>query len=364
MKKSPDYILLFIVLALLSIGLIMVFSASPTMAMKLGDPYYYLKRQILFMILGFLALLLGFKIDYNYLKEWSPWFLGGSICLLLLLFIPGLGQEISGAVRWLNLGLFSFQPSEITKLALIVYLSSSIADKKDKIKNFLEGLLPLLLLIMFITFLIIRQPDLGTTLVILGTSGLMLFVGEVQIAHLFGLAAVGLAGLLGLILASPYRLRRIVAFINPWQDPRSAGFHIIQSLLAVGSGGPLGLGLGQSRQKFFYLPQQVTDFIFAILCEELGFIGGLIVITLFALFIIRGLKISREAPDKFTMLLSAGITGWIAIQALINISVVIGLLPTTGIPLPFISYGGTSLLVLLFSIGLLLNISQVQELKT
>ena len=356
-KPKIDYIFLFTVLALSAMGLIMVFSASPTMALKLGDSYYYLKRHIFYLLLGFSALYFGVRVDLEILKKWSVPILVSSILLLLLVYIPGVGKRISGALRWIDLAIFSFQPSELIKFTLVLFLATVLSKMGEKIKDFFRGLLPLLILLGLVSALIIMQPDLGTAISIAGTTFIMFFCAGTRALHLVLLGGAGIAGVIGLSLSSAYRVRRMIAFLNPWKDPQGAGFHILQSLLAIGSGGLFGLGLGASRQKFFYLPQQFTDFIFAILCEELGFVGGLGIIILFIIFAARGFRIAFTAPDSFSFLLASGLVSWLTLQALINIMVVVGLLPTTGIPLPFISYGGTATIVSLFSAGILLNIS-------
>jgi cell division protein FtsW len=359
MKKrgySLDYLLLFAALALSAIGLIMVFSASPTMALKLGDSYYFLKRHILYLLLGFSALYLGTRLDLALLRQRANVIFAVSFILLILVYIPGVGQEISGASRWIDLGLISFQPSELMKLAVVLLLADLLTKTGDKLKT-IAGLLPPLLITGLIAGLIIAQPDMGTAITIAGTAFIMLFVAGAQLAHLGVLCALGAGGILMLSLVSPYRLRRLMAFLDPWQDPQGIGFQVIQSLLAVGSGGLFGLGLGASRQKFFYLPQQFTDFIFAILCEELGFIGAATVVFLFALLLAGGIRVAYRAADQFHSLLAIGLTAWLTIQATINIMVVLSLLPTTGIPLPFISYGGTATIINLFAVGIILNVS-------
>ncbi len=356
-KPKIDYIFLFSVLALTAIGLIMVFSASPTMALKLGDSYYYLKRHILYLLLGFAALYFGTWLDLGILKKWAKFILIISLLFLSLVYIPGIGKRISGALRWIDLVIFTFQPSELIKFTMVLFLASLLSNWGEKIKDFFKGLLPALLIIGTVSAIIIKQPDLGTAITIASTSFVMLFAAGASIFHLVAIGGVGIASVIGLSLSSPYRMQRLIAFLNPWKDPKGAGFHIIQSLFAVGSGGLFGLGLGASRQKFFYLPQQFTDFIYAILCEELGFIGGAGVIVLFLIFAARGIRIAITASDNFSFLLATGLVSWIVIQSLINLMVVVGLLPTTGIPLPFISYGGTATIVNLFSVGILLNIS-------
>jgi len=335
----------------------MVFSASPTMALKMGDSYYFLKRHILYLLLGFSALYFAVRLDLEKMKKWSGLILILSALLLLVVYIPGMGKKMSGASRWIDLVIFSFQPSELIKFTVVLFLASMLSKIGGKIQDFFRGLLPPLLLVGLITGLIILQPDLGTAISIGATSFIMFFAAGAKIWQLVLLGGVGIAGVIGLSLSSAYRMRRMLAFVNPWKDPQGFGFQIIQSLLAVGSGGVFGLGLGASRQKFFYLPQQFTDFIFAILCEELGFMGGVGVVALFIIFAVRGIRIAATASDDFSYLLATGLVSWLTLQALINIMVVLSMLPTTGIPLPFISYGGTATIVNLFAAGILLNIS-------
>jgi cell division protein FtsW len=354
----PDYILLFVLMALLSVGFIMVFSASPTLGLKLGDSFYYLRRHFLYLLIGFAAMAVGLRVDYHYLKKWSTPAMFGAILLLFALYIPGLGRTIGGAVRWLDLTIISFQPSELAKIVVILFLASLFSSWHGERGTMPKVLLVALAPVLLVAFLVLKQPDLGTTLVIIGTTFFMLFIAGVGHKLLLSIAFGG-AGLTALLIFnSAYRLRRISAFFDPWRAPFDVGFHIIQSLLAIGSGGIFGLGLGASKQKFFYLPQHYTDFIFSILSEELGFLGAFGVVFLFVLFVIRGIRIARFAKDDFGVLLAGGIVSWIALQAVINLYVVTGLFPTTGIPLPFISFGGTALVVTLYSAGVLLNISK------
>jgi len=358
LKFKIDYIYLFSVLALSAVGLIMVISASPTLGLKHGDTFYYIKRELFFLILGMAALYYGLWLNLDNLRNKAYLLFIISIALLILIFVPGVGRRVLGASRWIDLGIISFQPSELIKLTMVVFLARWLADRKDAIKNFSRAILLPLILLGFIGILIIRQPDLGTFIVVAATVFSMLFVAGMEIWQLLSMGSIGVVILIGLSVTSTYRLRRLTAYFDPWKDPQGVGFHIIQSLLAVGSGGLMGLGLGASRQKFFYLPQQFTDFIFAILCEELGLIGGAGVILLFIIFAARGMRIAMEANNFFKALLAAGITSWLTIQALTNIMVVLGLIPTTGIPLPFISYGGTATILNLFAVGIVLNISR------
>jgi cell division protein FtsW len=356
-KTKIDYIFILSVLVLMAMGLLIVFSASPTMGLKLGDTYYFIKKHILYLLLGFAALLYGASLEIDKLRQRARLIFGISILLLLLVYIPGVGKKVSGASRWIDLMIFSFQPSELIKFAIIVFLADYLSKLGKQIEDVWKGLLPPLLVVGAVAGLIILQPDLGTAITISATSFILIFAAGARYLHLAFLGGAGAFGVLIISLVSPYRLRRLVAFIDPWKDPQGIGFQVIQSLLAVGSGGLTGLGLGSSRQKFFYLPQQFTDFIFAILCEELGLIGGGVVVILFMLFCARGLRIAYSTGDKFSSLLAVGIVSWLTMQALINIMVVVGMLPTTGIPLPFISYGGTATIINLFAVGIVLNIS-------
>jgi cell division protein FtsW len=356
-SKSLDYIFLFSLLALATIGTIMVFSASPTLGLRLGDSFYFIKRHIFYLLLGFGALYFGFQLDLDTLKKRAgPLFLV-SLLLLLVVYLPGVGRKVLGASRWIELGILSFQPSELIKFTMVVFLAAWLAARRDKLGDFWRGFLPPVLLVAAIFALIVKQPDLGTALTIALTSLVMLFTAGADLRQIGGIGALGLLGVAVISITSPYRLRRLMSYLDPWQDPQGSGFQIIQSLLAVGSGGLLGLGLGASRQKYFYLPQQFTDFIFAILCEELGFIGGAVVVGLFCLLAYRGLMIALATADPFKNLLAVGLVTWLTLQALMNIMVVIGLIPTTGIPLPFISYGGTATIINLFAAGVVLNIS-------
>jgi cell division protein FtsW len=333
----------------------MVFSASPAMAMTIGDSYYYLKRHMLALSIGFAAMYAGMKLELPQLKNSAPYLIAASLFVLLLVLIPGVGLSAGGAKRWIYLGLFSFQPGEVVKLALIVFLAKELSDKPIK-----DALLPSLAALFAAGILILMQPDLGTALIVTTVAFIMFFLAGSPIKHLGIAAAASILSVLAISLGNKgsYRYRRIMAFLNPQIDPTGIGYHITQSMIAIGSGGLFGLGLGQSKQKFYYLPQNYTDFIFAIFCEEMGLIGAVGMVILFFLIIARGLRIVINSPDDFSLLLSGGIVSWIGFQSILNMAVVLGILPTTGIPLPFISYGGTAIVVTLFSVGLLLNVSQ------
>lgn len=358
-KSAPDFVLIFVTLLLLAIGLIMVYSASAVWAdYKFHDSFFFAKRQLLFAGLGFVAMFMIMNIDYWTWRKWAKPILIICFILLLAVLIPGIGMERNGSRSWIGVGAFSIQPSEFIKLAMIAFLAKFLSEQQRHITTVKKGLLPSLSLVFIAFALIMLQPDLGTGTVMVGTCVIMIFIAGARILHFGFLALLGIGGFVGLVISAPYRMKRITSFLDPWQDPLNSGFQIIQSLYAIGPGGLLGLGLGMSRQKFFYLPEPQTDFIFAILAEELGFIGGSLVLILFSLLLWRGIRIALGAPDLFGSFLAVGIIAMIAVQVMINIGVVTGLMPVTGITLPFLSYGGSSLTLMLMAVGILLNISR------
>lgn len=359
-RPAPDLTIIVSTLLLLVIGVIMVYSASAVRAFHdFGDSMYYLKRQSIFAVLGVICMVFAMKTDYWLWKKLAKPLLIISFVLLIIVLIPGIGVVRGGARSWLGISSLGIQPSEFAKLALIIYIAHLLSEEnRTKITHFVKGLLPPLLLVGAAFGLIMLQPDLGTGAVLVGATVFVIFAAGARLSHLVGLGMVGVLGLVGLIVAAPYRLQRITAFLDPWQDPLGAGYQSIQSLYAIGPGGFAGLGLGMSRQKYSYLPEPQTDFIFSILAEELGFIGGATVLMLFLLLIWKGMRTAITAPDTFGSLLAAGIIGIVAVQVIINIGVVIGLMPVTGITLPLISAGGSSLTLLLTAIGIVLNISK------
>jgi cell division protein FtsW len=358
-KTTPDFILLIITLTLLAVGLIMVYSASAVWAeYKFHDAFFFAKRQMLFAGVGIAAMFFIMNINYWTWRSWAKTILIVCFVLLILVLIPGVGNVRNGSRSWIGVGAFSIQPSEFMKLAMIAFLSKYLSENQKLITTFRKGLVPSLALVFTAFAMIMLQPDLGTGTVMIGTCIVMIFVAGARVSHFAGLGLLGVAGFVGLIVSAPYRMKRITSFLDPWSDPLGSGFQIIQSLYAIGPGGLFGLGLGESRQKFFYLPEPQTDFIFAILSEELGFIGGSFIILLFALLLWRGIRIALGAPDLYGSFLAVGIIAMIAIQVMINIGVVTGLMPVTGITLPFLSYGGSSLTLMLVAIGVLLNISR------
>ncbi|MGE5371789.1 MAG: putative lipid II flippase FtsW [Solirubrobacterales bacterium] len=358
-EGPPDFVLFMVTVILVCIGLIMVFSASAvTSSARYDDAYYFAKKQVIWAVISFLGLALAMRFRYEKLKDLGKPLILLAIFFLIVVRIPGIGHLVNGSYRNIALGPFNFTPSEFAKICLVLFLSANLARHYQVVRNFTTGLAPYLGLVGLLCGLIMLQPDLGSALVIAGTGYCMLLVAGARFSHMGLLALVGVLLIVLAIQLEPYRAARLMAFWDPWKYPANEGFQTIQSLYALGSGGLFGVGLGQSRQKFFYLPEQHTDFIFAILGEELGLLGVLVVLSLFFVFAWRGFRIALKAPDTFGSLLSAGITMMIIIQAVINLGVVSGALPVTGIPLPFISYGGSSLMFTLAAVGLLLNISR------
>ncbi|WP_018753253.1 stage V sporulation protein E [Paenibacillus sanguinis] len=358
-RTAPDFWMMVSILGLLAIGIVMVYSAGSVLAFHdYGDSFYFVKRQLLFAVLGLAAMFFMMNFDYRLLRKYAK--IGLLLCFVLLIavLIPGIGVVRGGARSWLGISSFGIQPSEFMKLGMILFLSYWLSKEDYRITHFTRGLLPPLGVIGLAFGLIMLQPDLGTGTVMLGASLFIVFTAGARIRHLAGLAAVGVLGFAGLIIAAPYRLQRITAFLDPWSDPLGAGYQIIQSLYAIGPGGLAGLGLGMSRQKYSYVPEPQTDFIFSILTEELGFIGGLLVLLLFLILVWRGMRVAMTLDDAFGSLLAVGIVGMVAVQVVINIGVVIGMMPVTGITLPLISYGGSSLTLMLTALGILLNLSR------
>lgn len=365
-RGTPDFLLLFLTLALASFGLIMVFSASSMSAIynQDGDSLFYTKKQVLGIVLGTIGMFVSMNIHHTKLKKLTPLFFFA--VLLALILVPFFGHYAKGARSWFLIGPLQVQPSEFAKVAIVMYLAALIAKKGDKIKNFQKGLLPALLIVGFVFFLIMLQPDLGSAIILSMGALLVIVVGGANLKHLGILAgagaAVGSAVLALLFVINPdfggFRLARFTTFLNPWADERDTGYHIIQSLYAFGHGGFTGAGFGQSIQKLHFLPAPHNDFIFSIIGEELGFIGASLFLLVYLLFIWRGIIVALRATDTYASLVGIGIIGTIAIQALINLGGVTNSIPLTGVTLPLISYGGTSILVTLASLGILLGISR------
>lgn len=362
MKKRIDIYLFFAVLILIGIGLIMIYSSSYIWAeYKFNDAFKYVKHQGLFTIVGMFLIFIISKIDYKIYYEKAGVIFGICIVLLILVLIPGIGSIRNGSRSWFGIGSFGIQPSEFAKIGLIILTSKYLSNSNKFIKDIKKGVIPILGLTLFVFGLIMLQPDFGTGMIIVVSIIAMMFVAGVNIKFFIGLGAIGVVGIVVLILIAPYRMDRITSFLNPWSDPLGTGFQIIQSLYAIGPGGLLGQGFLNSRQKHFYLPEPQTDFIFSILSEEFGILGVVIVAILFLLVLYRGIKISLNCDNLFGKYLAFGMVFQILIQAVMNLMVVIGLIPVTGVTLPFLSYGGSSLLVSMVSIGMILNISRHQK---
>ncbi|MGA1874626.1 MAG: putative lipid II flippase FtsW, partial [bacterium] len=359
-QKTYDYLLLVIVCILMGLGLVMVYSSSALIAESRYQvpSYYFLKRQAMYVGSGLLILFVAMIFPCWRWRDWCYVILLLSVLLLALVFWPRLGRHVGGAYRWLQLHGFRFQPAEFAKLAMLLYLAHFLTKKARLMDDVKAIFLPLCIILGLSVFLIIRQPDLGTGVLIILLAFSLLFSAGARKRHLFGLAALFSLGLVGLIWWVPYRYQRVLDFVRSWKDTSKAGYQMAQSFYALGAGGWFGRGLGQSIQKRGYLPEAHTDFIFSIIGEELGLAGSLVVLALFAAFIWRGFRIARQAKDPFACYLALGVTCLIGCQALINIGVVVGLLPTKGLPLPFISFGGSSLMVNSLAVGMLLNISQ------
>ena len=360
--KKIDYPLFITVILLATFGIIMIYSASNIWALyKFNDAFKFVKHQGLFFIIGLFLLVFISRVKYTKYYEKANIILFTVLILLILVIIPGIGTVRNGSRSWFGIGSFGLQPSEAAKIALIIFTSKYLVNNERNLKDIKKGLLPILGVIFLVFGLIMLQPDFGTgVIIVISTIGL-LFIGGVNFKFFIRLGILGVIGVVVLILIAPYRLERILSFLNPWSDPLGSGFQIIQSLYAIGPGGLFGYGFLNSRQKHFYLPEPQTDFIFSIISEEFGFIGVLIVKSLFLIVIVRGFKIARKSDELFGKYLAFGITFQIAFQAILNLMVVVGLIPVTGVTLPFLSYGGSSLLITLCSIGILLNISRYQK---
>ncbi|MFZ2087294.1 MAG: putative lipid II flippase FtsW [Desulfobaccales bacterium] len=358
LSSHQDIPLLASAITLVSLGLTMVFISSTVMAnAQYQDPYFFVKRQFFYSVVGVGVLVLGRSIDYHAYGRYVYWFLLLALIGLLLVFVPGLGAKVRGAARWIRLGPVTLQPSEFAKLAVVMFLAYSLSRKQEKMKYFAIGFLPHMLIAGIYILLIMKEPDFGTSLTLAGIVVIMLLVGGTRLTYV--LISVGLAApvLVMMVLRDPKKFSRILSFLDPWKYGQDVGYQLKQSLLAIGSGGLLGMGPGQSRAKLFYLPDAHTDFIFAIFSEEMGFVGIILVLALFTLLVCRGLLVSLRAPDAFGSYLALGLTLLIGLPACINMGVVTGMLPTKGLSLPFLSYGGSSLLVNLLAVGILLNIS-------
>ena len=356
--ESYDMVILLMAVALTCFGVVMVYSASSVMAVKkFHDGFYFLKRQGLYALLGFGVMTFAMLIDYEKWRKYAVPLLFGCMLLLVLVFVPGIGGAAKGASRWIRFPGFNFQPSELAKIALIFYMAYSLDKKQEKVRFFSTGFLPYMCVLAVLMAILLMQHDLGASLTLGVVALTMLFVAGARPRYILGMFVLAVPFVYYAVMTKSYRIERIKVFLNPWQDPGGSGFQIIQSWLAFGNGGVIGQGLGEGKQKLFYLPEAHTDFILSVVGEELGLIGVLVIGAMFFLLVQRGIRVALYAQDDFGRFLAFGIVVLLGIEAFVNIGVVTGLLPTKGLALPFISYGGSSLIVTLFAVGVLLNVS-------
>ncbi len=360
--------MLLVVTALVSFGLLMVYSSSFIFAQeRTGDGYAFIKKQVVFALMGSAGLYVAQMIPYRKWAKWSVPLLFGITATLLFVLVPGVGVRVGGAQRWVRLGFFQIQPAEIAKFILVIFVAYQLDRKRDRVKNFTAGILSNVMWIAPALLFLLIQPDFGSVVMVCSVVFALLFVGGARARYLFGSAAVAAVSAVIIVFSSPYRHARVLAYVDPWKDPSGKGFQILQSLMGLSNGKLLGVGLGNGKEKLFYLPEAHNDFIFAVIGEELGFLGVCLVSLAFALFVYRGLRIGwmalNERNDRFGFLLATGISLMIGLQAFVNMSVVLGLLPTKGLSLPFISYGGSAMLVDLFAVGILLSISKKPSVK-
>jgi cell division protein FtsW len=355
----PDIFFFSLVLLLAAFGLIMVFSASSVVAMdRYGDALFYLKRQLTFLLGGFFTLWILVETDYRRWISWGGWILGGAFLMLMLVYVPGVGMRVGGALRWVSFGGFRLQPAEFAKLALVVYMSWALARKGDNIRSLYYGLLPMLGISAALAFLMLKQPDFGNAVLLMLLAITMVFLAGGRVGYLFGVLMLAAPVAISLIMGADYRKRRLLAFLNPWEDPQNTSYQIVQSFTAFYSGGLWGRGLGNSQEKLHYLPEVHTDFIAAIVGEELGFIGVALLILTFFVLIMRGFQIALHARDRSGFLLAAGCTSMLGYQFVLNFAVVMGLLPTKGLPMPLLSHGGSALISTLMACGLILSVAR------
>jgi cell division protein FtsW len=362
-RGRPDFLLLFMTLALAGFGIVMVFSSSYILAYydpKYNDSLYFVKKQLVWVSLGFVAMVVVMNIPYRFYRNHFPLLAIASFLLLFLVYTP-LGIKLNGARSWIGLGPLALQPAEFAKLGLVIYLAGLIAKKGDKFRILTYGLVPALVVTFTFFISVLGQPDFGTSVILLLTAGVVIFSGGANLKHLLVICIPAVAALGVFVISAPYRIARITTFMNPWNDGMNglgSGYQLAQSLYAIGHGQMNGVGFGKSIQKFMYLPYPQTDFIFAVMAEELGFIGSTLFLLFFILFLWRIIHVTLRCPDPFCNLVGIGVVSMIAIQSLINIGGVTGTIPITGVPLPFISYGGSSLLVCMLSMGVILSISR------
>jgi len=357
-KGQPDFIIMILSLLLIGIGLVMVYSSSQIVAyIKFNDSAFFLKRQLVWAIIGIIAMIVVMNIPFKIYRRLLPLIIVVLIMMMGLVLTP-MGEERNGAQRWLDLGFITIQPSEFVKIGIIIYLASIYSKKQDYIHNFNRGLIPPLIVVATFFILILMQRDLGTGMSVLLYTMVIIFCTGARFKHLFSLGILSLIVFYVFARTQPYRWKRITSFMDPWADSQGSGYQLIQSLYAIGNGGVTGNGFGNSVQKYHYLPEAHTDFIFAIVAEELGLLGVIAILSVYLCFILRGITLSNRCPDSFGKLLIVGVVAMIGIQTLVNVAVVSGALPVTGITLPFMSYGGSSLLLTMVSVGIILNVSR------
>ena len=355
--RQYDSILLFPTILLVGLGIVMVYSASSALSLKVyGHGYYYLKRQAAFALAGIVALVVCRHFPYRYYRQMAYPMLALAMALLVMLQIPGLGHSAGGSTRWLHLAGFSFQPSEFGRLAMVIYLAYSLAKKEPQVNQFAIGFVPHVVVLGAMALLIALEPDFGSVVILATIAWVIMFAGGVRLLHLLTPMPLVVAGLGFFLASAPYRLERVTSFLNPWAHAADKGYQVVHSQMAFGTGGWIGTGLGQSYQKLFYLPEPHTDFIFSVIGEELGLVGVVVILSLYGVLLWRGIHIARACKDLFGALIAVGITTALIIQVSINMAVTVGLLPPKGLPLPLLSYGGTSLLITMCSMGILMNI--------
>jgi cell division protein FtsW len=363
-RSGPDIVLVGCVASLVAFGLVMIFSASSATAVAMHqDAAYYLKRQILWVFVASLAAYIAYRCDYRKLRAVAPFALIFSVVTLVLVLVPHIGLSAGHSHRWLGRGSFAFEPSEFSKLSLVIYLAAALASKGERVRSLTEGIFPLGVACGILGVLVLMEPDLGTASLLAFTTGAMLFAAGARIVHLVMVAGVTIPPVALLIMHDATRRDRLLAFLDPWKDPLDKGYHIIESLYALGNGGATGLGLGFSREKFFWLPEQFTDFIASIIGEELGFAGILVLIVLFVVIAFRAARIALRAPDRFGFFLAVGCMSLVVVQAFVNLGVVSSVWPVTGVPLPFVSFGGSSLVVSLVAVALIVNVGRTDRAR-
>ena len=356
--EGYDLVILMMAVALTCFGVVMVYSASSIMAAKkFHDSFFFLKRQGFFALIGFGLMFVAMQTDYHFWRKAAVPILLLCLASLVLVLVPGIGGNVKGATRWIRLFGFNFQPAELAKLSLIIYMAYSLDKRQDKVRFMKTGVFPYMLILGAMILLLMVQPDMGSSMTLAAVAIIMLFAAGTRVSHILSIVLFSLPFIYYAIMHKEYRKRRILSFLNPWEDPTNTGFQIIQSWLAFGTGGVIGQGLGEGKEKLFYLPEAHTDFILSVVGEELGFIGVITIAAMFFLLVHRSIRVAIHAEDNFGRFLAFGIAVLLGMEAFVNIAVVTGLLPTKGLALPFISYGGSSLILSLVAVGILLNIS-------